>query len=137
MNLFSDPRWSEAFAHLPDYLGNHVRVSITALALGFAHSFDRERSADILVHFAPYQLITEEARGTSHGTAYAHDAHVPLIAYGVSVTPGRREERARTVDVAPTLAALLGVSTPNDLDGASLDLALGAAQGFPARSTAQ
>jgi osmoprotectant transport system permease protein len=34
MNLFSDPRWSEAWAHLPDYLGNHVRVSVTALALG-------------------------------------------------------------------------------------------------------
>ena len=32
--LFSDPRWSEALAHLPDYLGNHVRVSVTALALG-------------------------------------------------------------------------------------------------------
>src|SRR3954466_4035560 len=34
MNLFSDPRWSEALAHLPDYLGNHVRVSIAALTLG-------------------------------------------------------------------------------------------------------
>jgi osmoprotectant transport system permease protein len=34
MNLSSDPRWSEALAHLPDYLGNHVRVSLTALALG-------------------------------------------------------------------------------------------------------
>jgi osmoprotectant transport system permease protein len=34
MNLFSDPRWTEALAHLPDYLGNHVRVSVTALALG-------------------------------------------------------------------------------------------------------
>src|SRR6202023_4161171 len=34
MNLFSDPRWSEALAHLPDYLGNHVRVSVAALALG-------------------------------------------------------------------------------------------------------
>ncbi len=34
MNLFSDPRWGEALAHLPDYLGNHVRVSVTALALG-------------------------------------------------------------------------------------------------------
>jgi osmoprotectant transport system permease protein len=38
MNLFSDPRWSEAFAHLPDYLGNHVRVSVTALALGLVVS---------------------------------------------------------------------------------------------------
>ncbi len=38
MNLFADPRWSEAFAHLPDYLGNHVRVSVAALALGLAVS---------------------------------------------------------------------------------------------------
>ena len=34
MSLFSDPRWSEALGHLPDYLGNHVRVSVAALALG-------------------------------------------------------------------------------------------------------
>src|SRR5664279_4304490 len=34
MSLFSDPRWSEALGHLPDYLGNHVRVSVTALTLG-------------------------------------------------------------------------------------------------------
>ncbi len=34
MNLSTDPRWSEALAHLPDYLGNHVRVSVAALALG-------------------------------------------------------------------------------------------------------
>jgi osmoprotectant transport system permease protein len=38
MNLFNDSRWSEALAHLPDYLGNHVRVSVTALALGLAIS---------------------------------------------------------------------------------------------------
>jgi osmoprotectant transport system permease protein len=34
MSLFSDPRWGEALAHLTDYLGNHVRVSVAALALG-------------------------------------------------------------------------------------------------------
>src|ERR1700740_1160601 len=38
MSLLSDPRWGEALAHLPDYLGNHVRVSVTALALGLAVS---------------------------------------------------------------------------------------------------
>jgi osmoprotectant transport system permease protein len=38
MSLFTDPRWGEALAHLPDYLGNHVRVSVTALALGLAIS---------------------------------------------------------------------------------------------------
>jgi osmoprotectant transport system permease protein len=38
MSLFSDPRWAEALTHLPDYLGNHVRVSVTALALGLVVS---------------------------------------------------------------------------------------------------
>jgi osmoprotectant transport system permease protein len=38
MSLLSDPRWGEALGHLPDYLGNHVRVSVTALALGLLAS---------------------------------------------------------------------------------------------------
>ena len=45
MSLLSDPRWSEALAHLPDYLGNHVRVSVTALALGLAVSLPLAISA--------------------------------------------------------------------------------------------
>jgi osmoprotectant transport system permease protein len=39
MSLWSDPRWNDALTRLPDYLGNHVRVSLTALAIGFAISF--------------------------------------------------------------------------------------------------
>jgi osmoprotectant transport system substrate-binding protein/osmoprotectant transport system permease protein len=38
MNFPADPRWSEAWSRLPDYLGSHVRVSIAALALGLAMS---------------------------------------------------------------------------------------------------
>ncbi|MBN8962143.1 MAG: ABC transporter permease subunit [Rhizobiales bacterium] len=34
MNSWSDPRWGDALTHLPDYLGNHVRVSLAALGLG-------------------------------------------------------------------------------------------------------
>jgi osmoprotectant transport system permease protein len=37
--MWSDPRWSDAFTRLPDYLGNHVRVSLAALALGLLISF--------------------------------------------------------------------------------------------------
>lgn len=38
MSLFADPRVSEALAHLPDYLGSHIRVSAAALTLGLALS---------------------------------------------------------------------------------------------------
>ena len=36
--MLDDPRWQEAFSHLPDYLGSHVRVSAVALGLGLAIS---------------------------------------------------------------------------------------------------
>lgn len=39
MSVLSDPRWSDALTRLPDYLGSHVRVSLTAIALGLAISF--------------------------------------------------------------------------------------------------
>jgi osmoprotectant transport system permease protein len=34
-----DPRFADAWARLPDYLGSHVLVSVTALALGLGSSF--------------------------------------------------------------------------------------------------
>ncbi len=38
MSLWSDPRWGEAWTHLPDYLGSHVRVSLAAIMLGLVVS---------------------------------------------------------------------------------------------------
>jgi osmoprotectant transport system permease protein len=38
VSILSDPRLGEALGHLADYLGNHVRVSVTALALGLLAS---------------------------------------------------------------------------------------------------
>lgn len=59
-------------------------------------------------------------RGTGHGTSYFYDRHVPLVFFGAGVTPGESADPARTVDVAPTLAQLAGIATPDDLDGQPL-----------------
>ena len=37
--MFSNPAFADAWSRLPDYLGQHVLVSLTALALGLAISF--------------------------------------------------------------------------------------------------
>lgn len=58
--------------------------------------------------------------GTNHGSPYWHDRHVPLIFLGAGVQPGRADLRVRTVDVAPTLAALAGIPAPEDLAGRDL-----------------
>jgi hypothetical protein len=70
----------------------------------YVHSFDVERSPDALIQLEPNRLA-KLGSGTTHGTPYPWDSHVPMA------------------DLAPTLAALLGVAVPDGLDGASrLDL---------------
>jgi arylsulfatase A-like enzyme len=56
----------------------------------------------------------------SHGSPYDYDSHVPLIFYGAGVRPGRHAEFVRTVDLAPTLAAMLGVQPTERVDGRDL-----------------
>ena len=59
-----------------------------------------------------------------HGSPHDYDAHVPLIFYGSAFHPGRYDEFARVVDIAPTLARVLGVSPTEPLDGMVLQKAL-------------
>jgi len=59
-----------------------------------------------------------------HGSPHDADAHVPLILYGPPFAPGRRDELARVVDLAPTLAHVLGVRPLEKIDGRVLEGAL-------------
>ena len=60
------------------------------------------------------------ARGTGHGSPYYYDRHVPLVFFGADVDAGVSRDPVRTVDIAPTLAALAGIAVPDDLDGRPL-----------------
>ena len=59
-----------------------------------------------------------------HGSPYDTDARVPLIFMGRGIKPGRYDQRAATVDIAPTLASLLALSPQSLLDGRVLREAL-------------
>ena len=63
--------------------------------------------------------------GSSHGTPYFYDRHVPMIFMGPGIPHGRDTSRASTVDFAPTFAAILGIPYPNDLDGKPLKAVVG------------
>jgi predicted AlkP superfamily pyrophosphatase or phosphodiesterase len=52
-----------------------------------------------------------------HGTPHDQDTHVPILFYGPAFKPGRYPQFARTVDLAPTLAQVLGVTPTEPLDG--------------------
>jgi arylsulfatase A-like enzyme len=73
-------------------------------------SFNRERSGDLYYQVKPYWV--DRKAGTNHGTPYTYDVHVPLLWYGVGVTPGIYVPRVGVDDIAPTLAHLLGIESP-------------------------
>lgn len=56
-------------------------------------------------------------RGSSHGAPYWYDRNVPMIFMGPGIAPGRDAAFVYSVDMAPTLARLMGVPFPADLDG--------------------
>lgn len=59
--------------------------------------------------------------GSSHGTYYQYDRQVPLIFYGGIIAQQRTGRRARSVDIAPTLANMLQLSIPVTVDGEVLE----------------
>ena len=98
-----------------------------SFAMLFANSHMEERVLNELgphgayIIWEPHSLVAPSwvtrRVGSDHRSSYYFDRWVPLIFYGAGVEAGWSDARAATVDVAPTLAALAGIATPDDLDG--------------------
>ena len=88
--------------------GNVQRDDIgRAMSLGFYGP----RSSDLLILQEPYYLF--DATGTSHGTPYDYDNHVPVIFAGPQIKAGTYPQKIAVNDIAPTLAAILGIEQPS------------------------
>jgi arylsulfatase A-like enzyme len=88
----------------------------------YRRSFHPARASDVVVRTREDVLLTDSRTETSHGSPYRYDTHVPLIFLGAGIHAGTYPGRVRTVDVAPTLARLLRVPAPGDLDGVALEV---------------
>ena len=74
------------------------------------NGFYARRSADLEVLLEPYWLFSEG--GTSHGTPFGYDTHIPLIFMGAGIRAGVYQQPVALNDVAPTLAAILEIEPP-------------------------
>jgi len=81
-------------------------------------SFHRERGGDVEVLFEPYWM--SGTSGTTHGTPFSYDTHIPLMVMGPGIRPGHQDRPVVLNDLAPTLATLLGVETPSGASGQAL-----------------
>ncbi len=80
-------------------------------------SFDPERSGDVMIILRPFYIMSGETTGTNHGQPYSYDAHVPMMFAGPGIRPGVYSGKAQPIDLAPTLASLLGCNFPPACEG--------------------
>jgi predicted AlkP superfamily pyrophosphatase or phosphodiesterase len=94
-----------------------------------ARSYHATRSGDLEIVLEPYWI--RGATGSTHGSPYNYDSHIPLVLMGPGVQPGTYHQHAALNDVAPTLSALLGIETPSGSSGRVLVEVLTRQQAMP------
>jgi arylsulfatase A-like enzyme len=77
----------------------------------------------------PFTVISTESTGTNHGSPYAYDTQVPVLISGRGVKAGVYQQDFPTVDVAPTVAALMEMGAPASAEGRVRTEALSTAPG--------
>jgi phosphopentomutase len=81
------------------------------LFLQVQRTFHHERSGDVLFVLAPYTLPT--AKGTTHGSPWHYDTHVPLLLVGCGIKRGQFTRDVSPACIASTVAELAGVEHPS------------------------
>jgi predicted AlkP superfamily pyrophosphatase or phosphodiesterase len=92
------------------------------IARRWSHQFPVTAPVELVITLSPFS--TWGGNVASHGSPYDYDSQVPMLFYGPGVRAGRYGAFVRTVDLAPTLAALAGVKPTERLDGVVLGDAL-------------
>ncbi|MCB7481261.1 alkaline phosphatase PafA [Christiangramia sediminis] len=87
------------------------------------NGFNQERSGDIVFVLDPGYIIYPE-KGTTHGSGFIYDTHVPLIFFGKGIKHGSTFEHSVIPDIAPTMSAILGNSFPDASTGQPLKIML-------------
>lgn len=78
--------------------------------------FHPVRSGDVMVNFPPHYIDFGNP-GTTHGSPYEYDTHVPLLWYGWHVKKGNTYDRVDITDIAVTVSAMLHILAPSIATG--------------------
>jgi len=85
-------------------------------------NYHPSRSGDIYIVQEPYWFMYNKGPvAAMHGSPWRYDTHVPLIFSGPTIGAKRVHRSVYPVDVAPTLAAFLGMTPPSSATGTPLE----------------
>ncbi len=118
-----------ALAAVPGIYAAYTRTRIlegrlprTDVGARIERSFHPAVSGDVVLITDPFWM-PGKGRGTTHGSPYSYDTQVPLLLAGSGIHPARISARVSTLDLAPTLADILGILQPAGNEGRILPLA--------------
>ncbi len=108
----------------PEALTVRERLRLSAVA---------NSGADIMIAYGPYLTGNTRAGGaiSSHGSVWDYDRRVPIIFWRPGTQGQERFWQIRTVDIAPSLANLMGLTPADTIDGRCLDLTIYGAPACP------
>jgi predicted AlkP superfamily pyrophosphatase or phosphodiesterase len=89
-----------------------------------AKGYDVTQNGDLVILDKP-GYIEYQGTGTSHGTAYSYDTHVPAIFYGWHIKKGESFDKKEITQIAPTIAQKIKVAFPNGTEAKVLVEVLG------------
>ncbi len=79
--------------------------------------YNFKRSGDIAYQLEPSWISGGGPQGTTHGSAYSYDTHVPILFYGKGIKQGASSSYHAITDIAPTLSVLLKIKFPSGCTG--------------------
>jgi predicted AlkP superfamily pyrophosphatase or phosphodiesterase len=79
--------------------------------------FHHKRSGDIAFVLEPGWFTGNWPQGTTHGSPWTYDTHVPILFFGAGIPTGSTSVYHSITDIAPTLSVLLGIKFPNGCTG--------------------
>lgn len=82
------------------------------------NGYNTKMSGDVAVRHKPWYIDEGYGKaGTTHGSGYTYDTHVPLLFFGSGIQSGSSVRNVAITDIAPTLSMILKISLPNSSTG--------------------
>ena len=86
----------------------------------FQRGYYPPRGKDFMLLPCEFCLFTTSTTGSTHGSPYRYDTHVPIVFWGKGVSAKNVARPVHSVDIAPTIAKMLGIVYPSTIDGKAL-----------------
>lgn len=82
--------------------------------------YHQKLSGDVLFSFYP-SWLWRSSKGSTHGSAFTYDTHVPLIWYGANIPHGFSVKKYPITNIAATLSMMLNIKLPSGATGQPLE----------------